>query len=75
MADSDALCNFRDFTFDFEYASVTLVDGLDGGCELRQGAIFLKDIDEEDMVGCVIHFGKIDKANVQYKVVVLSSIE
>ncbi len=60
MADSDALCNFWDFAFDFEYAGVALVDGFDGGGELGWGAIFPKDVDEEDMVGCVICFDEVN---------------
>ncbi len=51
------------------------MNGLDCSCEFGRRPIFLEDVDEERVVGRVIRFDQVNKANIQGKVVIVSSVE
>ncbi len=66
---------FPTFVLNFQDTCVGAIDGLDCSCEFGRRPVFAEDVDEERMVGCVIRFDQVNKANIQGKVVIVSGIE
>ncbi len=60
--------NFQDTFF-------VVIDGLDCSCEFGRRPVFAEDVDEERVVGRVIRFDQVHEANIQGKVVIVSSVE
>ena len=71
---SHRLRYFPNFVLNFQDTCIVAIDGLDCSCEFGRCLVFAEDVNEERMVGRVIHFDQVNKADIRGKVVV-SSVE
>jgi hypothetical protein len=59
------LWDFSDFVLDFQDVGVVEVDSFDCSVEFWRGTIAAENVNQQSMVGSVVCFHKVDKANIQ----------